>query len=297
MIAKIPFGKTGHHSTRTIFGAAALGAMRQERADQVLETLLEYGVNHIDVAASYGDAELRIGPWMKNHRKDFFLATKTGERTASGARESIHRSLERLQVEQLDLIQFHNLTDEPGWETAMGPGGALEAAIDARSEGLVRFIGVTGHGTKAAQMHLRSLKRFDFDSVLLPYNFMLMQDPEYASHVNRLLETCAARGIAVQTIKSIARRRWQEGDASKRFSWYEPVKDLEALRKIVHWVLSRPNIFLNTSSDATLLPWILKAASEFEEQTTQADLEDGIKAEVTRLNMAPIFIRDVADTI
>jgi aryl-alcohol dehydrogenase-like predicted oxidoreductase len=297
MIAKIPFGKTGHKSTRTLFGAAALGAMRQERADKVLETLLEYGVNHIDVAASYGDAELRIGPWMKNHRADFFLASKTGERTASGARESIHRSLERLQVEQLDLIQFHNLTDEPGWETAMGPGGALEAAIEARTEGLVRFIGVTGHGTMAPQMHLRSLEHFDFDSVLFPYNYMLMQDHAYASDVKNLLELCAKRGVAVQTIKSIARRRWQEGDSSKRFSWYEPVKDPVTLKRVVHWVLSRPNIFLNTSSDATLLPSILQAASEFNEQENQTDLEKALKNDTTRLSMAPIFIRGVMDTI
>ncbi len=172
MITKIPFGKTGHRSTRTIFGAAALGSMRQERADQVLETLLEYGVNHIDVAADYGDAELRIGPWMKEHREAFFLATKTSARTAVDARKSIQRSLERLQVDKLDLIQLHNLTDETGWETAMGPDGALEAAIEARNKGHVRFIGVTGHGTRAAEMHLRSLEHFAFDSVLLPYNYI-----------------------------------------------------------------------------------------------------------------------------
>jgi aryl-alcohol dehydrogenase-like predicted oxidoreductase len=297
MIAKIPFGKTGHESTRTIFGAAALGAMRQERADQVLETLLEYGVNHIDVAASYGDAELRVGAWMGEHRESFFLASKTGERTASGARESIHRSLERLQVEKLDLIQLHNLTDESGWETAMGPGGALEAAIDARSEGLVRFIGVTGHGTRAAEMHLRSLERFDFDSVLLPCNYMLMQSPEYASDVERLLDLCANRSIAVQTIKSIARRRWREGDTQKRFSWYEPVKEPEVLIRIVYWVLSRPNIFLNTSSDATLLPSILKAASEFSGVTTRADLDPALQADSSQLEMEPIFIRGVMDTV
>ena len=297
MIAKIPFGKTGHESTRTIFGAAAFSAMVQERADQVLETLLEYGVNHIDVAASYGDAELRIGPWMKEHRETFFLASKTGERTASGARESIHRSLERLQVDKLDLIQLHNLTDEPGWETAMGPGGALEAAIDARSEGLVRFIGVTGHGTMAAQMHLRSLERFDFDSVLLPYNYMLMQAPEYASDVARLLTLCESRGVAVQTIKSIARRRWLEGDTQKHFSWYEPVKDPEALTRVVHFVLSQPGIFLNTSSDTTLLPSILKAASEFTEDATGPDLDDALQADTARIEMAPLFVRGVMDTL
>jgi aryl-alcohol dehydrogenase-like predicted oxidoreductase len=297
MIAKIPFGKTGHESTRTIFGAAALGAMRQERADQVLETLLEYGVNHIDVAASYGDAELRVGAWMGEHRESFFLASKTGERTASGARESIHRSLERLQVEKLDLIQLHNLTDDAGWETAMGPGGALEAAIDARSEGLVRFIGVTGHGTRAAEMHLRSLERFYFDSVLLPCNYMLMQSPEYASDVERLVDLCANRSIAVQTIKSIARRRWREGDTQKRFSWYEPVKEPEALIRIVYWVLSQPNIFLNTSSDATLLPSILKAASEFSGDTTRADLDPALQADSSQLEMEPLFIRGVMDTV
>jgi aryl-alcohol dehydrogenase-like predicted oxidoreductase len=297
MITQIPFGRTGHWSTRIIFGAASLGAMRQERADQVLETLLKYGINHIDVAASYGDAELRVGSWMKEHRQKFFLASKTGERTASGARDSIHRSLERLQVNQLDLIQFHNLTDEPGWKTALGPGGALEAAVEARTQGLVRFIGVTGHGTWAPEMHLRSLGRYDFDSVLLPYNYMLMQSPEYDSDVERLLKQCAKRGVAVQTIKSIARRRWREGDAQKRFSWYEPLKDTEALRRMVHWVLSRPNIFLNTTSDATLLPLILETANEFEENASVAELEEKIQKDVSQLEMEPIFIRGVMDTI
>jgi aryl-alcohol dehydrogenase-like predicted oxidoreductase len=297
MITQIPFGKTEHLSTRIIFGAASLGAMRQERADQVLETLLKYGINHIDVAASYGDAELRVGSWMKEHRQKFFLASKTGERTASGARDSIHRSLERLQVSQLDLIQFHNLTDEPGWKTALGPGGALEAAVEARTNGLVRFIGVTGHGTWAPEMHLRSLGSFDFDSVLLPYNYMLMQSPEYASDVERLIKLSADRGVAVQTIKSIARRRWREGDAQKRFSWYEPVKEPEALRRMVHWVLSRPNIFLNTTSDATLLPSILEAARDFKENTSAAELEGKIQKDVSQLQMEPIFIRGIMDTI
>jgi aryl-alcohol dehydrogenase-like predicted oxidoreductase len=297
MIDKIPFGKTGHLSTRTIFGAASLGAMRQERADQVLETLLKYGVNHIDVAASYGDAELRVGAWMKEHRPKFFLASKTGDRTYSGARDSIHRSLERLRVDHLDLIQFHNLTDEPGWETAFGPGGALEAAVEARKQGLVRFIGVTGHGTWAPEMHLRSLEKFNFDSVLLPCNYMLMQNPVYASDFEKLIGVCAERRVAVQTIKSIARRRWQEGDSSKRFSWYEPVKEPDTLRKVVHWVLSRPNIFLNTSSDATLFPAVLQAASEFDGHLTTADLENSLKADAKRLEMQPIFIRGVMDTI
>jgi aryl-alcohol dehydrogenase-like predicted oxidoreductase len=297
MIAKIPFGRTGHQSSRTLFGAAALGSMRQDRADRILETLLEYGVNHIDVAATYGDAELRVGSWMKEYRKEFFLATKTGDRTAADVRDSIHRSLERLQVDQVDLIQFHNLTEESDWQTAMGPGGALEAAVEARSEGLVRFIGVTGHGLRAPAMHLRSLEQFPFDSVLFPLNYLLMQDPEYAADVARLLAVCEERGVAVQTIKSIVRRRWAADDTQPHYSWYEPVKDPDALVRVVHWLLSHSNIFLNTSSDATLLPSILKAASEYEENIRQGDIEKALRSDVQDLAMTPLFIRGETETI
>lgn len=296
MITKLPFGRTGHDSTRTLFGAAALGAMRQEKADAVLDLLLEFGVNHIDVAASYGDAELRVGPWMKQHRKDFFLASKTGERTAAGAKESIQRSLERLQVDQIDLLQFHNLTDEEGWQIAMGPGGALEAAIEAREQGLIRFIGVTGHGMAVADMHLRSLARFDFDSVLLPYSIMMMRDPEYASSFDALYLFCMEQNVAMQTIKSIARRRWREEDQSKRFSWYEPIKDEAALRRAVHWNFSRPGIFLNTSSDATLLRKILQAASDFDDSVAEI-VSAEVEADVETLELEPLFVRGVTDSI
>jgi len=248
----LAFGRTGHQSTRILFGAAALGGMRQEKADQILELLLEHGINHIDTAASYGDSELRIGPWMERHRERFFLATKTGERTSAGARDSIRRSLERLRVPYVDLIQLHNLVDEAGWQTAFAPGGAVEALVEARDAGLVRFLGVTGHGTFAAEMHRRSLERFPFDSVLLPYNFSMMQNPVYAADFERLVALCRERGVAVQTIKSVARRRWQE-EPRHRFSWYEPLRDPEALRRAVHFVLARPGLFLNSSSDATLL--------------------------------------------
>jgi len=296
MIPKIPFGNTGHESTRTLFGAAALGAMKQEKADKILELLLSFGVNHIDVAASYGDAELRLAPWLKHHRKDFFLATKTGDRTAEGARESIHRSLERMQVDHVDLIQFHNLTDEEGWQVAMGTGGALEAAIEARNQGLVRFIGVTGHGTQVADMHLRSLEQFDFDSVLLPYSIMMMQNPDYAASFEKLYAKCQQQNIAMQTIKSIARRRWREDDPAKRFSWYEPIREEGALRRAVHWNFKRAGIFLNTSSDGTLLPALLKAASEFDETDTQ-DISGQVQADATSLAMEPLFISGMADSI
>jgi aryl-alcohol dehydrogenase-like predicted oxidoreductase len=287
-----PFGRTGHHSTRVIFGAAALWGMRQEKADQLLDLLLEYGVNHIDTAASYGESELRIGPWMERHRDRFFLATKTGDRTGDAARASLERSLERLRVQQIDLIQLHNLVEEDEWQVAFGPGGAVGALAQARSEGLVRFIGVTGHGTQVAAMHRRSLERFPFDSVLVPYNFTMMRQPDYASDFEALMALCQERSVAVQTIKSVARRRWRD-DSSRRFSWYEPLRDPDALRRAVHFVLSRPGLFLNTSSDATVLRTILEAAAHPVEAPTPAALA----GDATRLEMEPLFVRGISDTI
>jgi len=292
MIDTHPFGKTGHLSTRVIFGAAALGGMKQDRADRVLELLIEHGINHLDTAASYGDSELRIGPWMREHRKQFFLATKTGDRTYQGARDSLHRSLERLQVDQVDLIQMHNLVAENEWATAFGAGGALEALVEARAQGLTRFIGVTGHGSQVAAMHLRSLERFAFDSVLFPYNFTMLEIKSYEEDVEALLKVCRERGVATQTIKSVARRRWQNGDGPK-FSWYEPLRDREAIRRSVHFTLSQPGLFLNTSSDATLLRDILDAAGVKPSAPLRAEME----ADVERYAMEPLFIPGVSDTI
>ncbi|MEO8603815.1 MAG: aldo/keto reductase [bacterium] len=288
----IPFGGTGHHSSRVIFGAAGIGSMRQEKADQVLAQLLPAGINHIDTAASYGDSELRLAPWLRVHRQDVFLASKTGDRTADAARRSIAASLRRLEVAQLDLIQLHNLVDEEGWQTAMGKGGALEALIEARDQGLVRFLGVTGHGTFAAAMHRRSLERFRFDSVLLPYSYVMMQTPEYAADFEALMALCEARGVAVQTIKSVARRRW-EGIGERRFSWYEPLRDAEPLRRAVHFVLSRPGLFLNSSSDATVLPLILAAAAE----PIAAPPSAALAADIAAYAMQPLFVRGVSDAI
>jgi aryl-alcohol dehydrogenase-like predicted oxidoreductase len=256
-----PFGRTGHQSTRVIFGAAALGGMRQDRADEVLATLLELGVNHIDTAAAYGESELRVGAWMPEHRSRFFLATKTGERQGDRARRELERSLERLQVDTVDLLQLHNLVEPGEWEMAHGPGGAVEALARARDEGLVRHIGVTGHGTRIAGMHLRSLERFDYASVLLPYSFAALQDPAYRADVEELLTVCADRQVAVQTIKGIARRRWPDDYDGRRFSWYQPLEDADAIGRAVHWVLGNPQLFLNTSSDARLLRTALEAAA------------------------------------
>jgi aryl-alcohol dehydrogenase-like predicted oxidoreductase len=285
MIDNQPFGRTGHISTRTLFGAAALWQASQAEADKTLEVLLKYGINHIDAAASYGQAELRVGPWMKQHRQDFFLATKTENRTYQEAKEELHRSLERLQVDSVDLWQMHVLVDPKEWEIAMGPGGALEAFIEARQQGLVRFLGVTGHGTNVAAMHIRSLERFDFDSVLLPYNHSMMQNAQYVADFEALLAMCRERNVAVQTIKSIARGPW--GDKTQTHNtWYEPLEDQTSIDKAVHWVLSRPGIFLNTVGDIHLLPKVLDAASRF--QTGPS--EEAMQAEAERVAIEPLFV-------
>ena len=249
MIETAPFGSTGHESSRVLFGAAALGRMSQERADATLALLAPAGVNHIDTAASYGESELRLAPFLSEHRSNFFLATKTGDRSGDAARASLEASLERMGVDQVDLIQLHNLVEPEEWGTAFGAGGAVEALAQARSEGLCRFIGVTGHGTRIPGMHLRSLEAFPFDSVLFPYNFSMMSNAAYRADVEALIALCQERGVAVQTIKSIARRRWAE-EPAQRFSWYEPVEDPDALARAVRYVLGRPGIFLNSSSDA-----------------------------------------------
>jgi aryl-alcohol dehydrogenase-like predicted oxidoreductase len=258
-------------SSRVIFGAAGLSRMTQDRADQLLPVLLEFGVNHLDTAAAYGEAELRLAPWLNEHREEFFLATKTGERTGDGARRSLERSLERLGVDQVDLIQLHNLVEPEEWETAHSTGGAVEALARARDEGLVRFIGVTGHGIRIAGMHLRSLEHFPFDSVLLPYNFTLLRDDGYRRDVERLLALCEDRRVAVQTIKAVARRRWLD-DSTPHYSWYEPLPEGEALGRAVRYVLGEPALFLISSSDARLLRPTLDAASSLQPDPTPAEL-------------------------
>src|SRR5437667_8783803 len=207
-IATQPFGRSGHMSTRTIFGAASLSNVTQEEADRTLEVLLSYGVNHIDVAASYGDAELRIAPWLKRYRHTLFVGTKTNQRQAAGGKEELHRSLDRMGIDHIDLWQLHNLADPIDWDIALSPGGVIEAAIEAKQQGLIGGIGITGHGLQIAATHRRSLQRFDFDSVLLPYNYITMQNEYYAENFNALLAMCQERNIAVQTIKSIAHQPW-----------------------------------------------------------------------------------------
>ncbi len=284
-IATQPFGRSGHMSTRTLFGAAALGSVTQEEADQTLEVLLRYGVNHIDVAISYGDAERRIAPWLKTHRADFFLATKTDARTAKKAKEQLYRSLERMRVDYVDLWQFHNLVDPIQWDIALSPGGVIEAALEAKQEGLVRAIGVTGHGLQIAAMHRRSLERFDFDLVLLPYNYVTMQNSYYAENFQALLATCQQRNVAVQTIKSIAYKPWL-GREHTQSTWYEPLTDQQDIDLAVHWVLKQPGVFLNTAGDIHLLPKVLDAASRFQAGPSDEEMQ----TMVGRLSMEPLFV-------
>jgi aryl-alcohol dehydrogenase-like predicted oxidoreductase len=280
-----PFGRSGHMSTRTLFGAASLSRVTQDEADRTLEVLLQYGVNHIDVAASYGDAELRIAPWLQQYRSQFFLATKTGQRTAKEAREELHRSLERMRVDYVDLWQLHNLVDPIEWDTALSPGGAIDAAVEAKAQGLIRAIGVTGHGSQIAATHRRSLERFDFDSVLLPYNYITMQNPYYAENFNALVATCQQRNVAVQTIKSIAYRPWM-GRPHTHDTWYEPLEDQQQIDLAVYWVLARAGIFLNTVGDIHLLPKVLDAANRFQAGPSDEEMQ----AMVAQLHMAPLFV-------
>lgn len=268
MIEKRAFGRTGHASTVTLFGAAALKNVTQSVANRVLDMLLEHGVNHIDTAPRYGDSELRIGPWMDRHRGDFFLATKTGERTYAAARDQLHQSLERLRVDRVDLLQMHALRHPDDWDTAMGPGGALEALVEAKEGGLASHIGVTGHGWTIPAMHKRSLARYDFDSVLMPWNYIMASNDLYVRTFEEVLRICKQRGVAVQTIKAIARGPWATTEQNRN-TWYQPLEEQQDIDRAVHWVLGRGDVFLNTVGDVDLLPKVLDAAARFEKVTEE----------------------------
>ncbi|MGI9486523.1 MAG: aldo/keto reductase [Geminicoccaceae bacterium] len=261
-IEKRAFGRTGHMSSAVIFGAAALKNVDQATADRTLDLLYRYGVNHIDTAPRYGDAELRIGPWMESARDDFFLATKTDQFDYDGCKAQIQRSLERLRTNRLNLLQLHCLIHPDDWERAFAPGGALEAILEARQQGYVDHIGVTGHGWTVAAMHRKSLERFDFSSVLMPWNWFAAQHPAYARDFNALVALCQEKNIAVQTIKSIARGAWSAGMPKNRNTWYQPLEDEDDIQTAVQWVLSHRSFFLNSVGDVDLLPIVLRAADE-----------------------------------
>ena len=284
MIERRPFGRTGHESSRAVFGGVALSKADAGDADRVLDLLLRYGVNHIDTAADYGKAEENIGRWMGRHRSDFFLATKASGRNDQEVRDSVHRSLDRLRVDHVDLLQMHNLVDPVEWRHATNAGGALEALIEAREDGLARYLGVTGHGLAAPRMHLRSLERHDFDAVLLPCNYMLLRDPCYRDPFTQLAAECATRHVALQTIKSIAQGTWDKRPG-KHNTWYVPLTEQDDIDQAVHWVLGFPEVFLITAGDTHLLPKVLDAAGRF----TAPPSDEQMLALVARRGLRNLF--------
>jgi aryl-alcohol dehydrogenase-like predicted oxidoreductase len=285
MIPKLLFGRTGHLSTRTLFGAAAFMEVSQNEADATMDIVLEKGLNHVDTAWSYGLSQQLLGDWIRRHGRPFFLATKTEERTRQGAYDELRRSLELLHVDQVDMIQLHALHQEQEWQTAFGPAGALEGLIQAREEGLARFIGVTGHGVQAPEFHLRSFEQFDFDAVLLPYSYVMMQNQRYAENFGKLAAICKERNTALQTIKGITRAPWNDLHQD-RATWYRPLEDQPDIDLAVHWVLGKEQVFLNTVGDINILPRVLDAAGRFESRPSDQQMQELVE----RLKMQPLFV-------
>ncbi len=288
MLEKRQFGMTDHISTRVLFGAAAFyGVTDQDLAFNTLKIVERAGINHIDTAASYGESEARLGPWLKHNRKKVFLATKTEKRTYKEAREGFLRSLDRLCVDSVDLLQLHCLVDLAQWETAMSADGALKALVEFRDQGLTRYIGVTGHGVTTPAMHLKSIGRFPFDSVMLPYNCSMMQNPQYKEDCLKLFNLCKEKNIAVQVIKTLAKGPWQVEEAQRGFTtWYEPLSNQDDINTAVSWALANPQVFLNTPADIDLLPKVLQAAERFRPDIPQEKWD----AAAAGLSTTPLFV-------
>jgi aryl-alcohol dehydrogenase-like predicted oxidoreductase len=270
------FGRTGHMSTVAIFGAAAFWQISQENADQVMELIIEAGVNHIDVAPSYGQAEIRIGPWMPRERERFFLGCKTTERTREGAWNEMQASLKRLQTETFDLYQCHAITTMEELDAVTMKGGALEAFVQAREEGLTKFLGITGHGVNAPQIYLEALRRFDFDSVLFPLNFVQMANPEFRKNAEELIATCKAKDVGTMVIKSITKGPWGEKQHTAT-TWYEPFDKIDEIQKGVNFALSYEVSGLCTAGDTRVLPLMLKACESFA-RLNKDEMEEMIKS-------------------
>ena len=256
------FGRSGHESTVAIFGAFALSNLEQDLADQVMEQVIAAGINHIDVAPTYGDAEERLGPWMVRERERFFLGCKTMERDKDGAAAELHQSLDRLRVDHFDLYQIHAVTNMAELDAATGTGGALEALVEARDAGLTRFIGITGHGRQAPGVFLEALERFDFDSVLFPVNFIQYAQPDYRENAEALLCVCRERDVGVMAIKAVARGPYGDQEPTHN-TWYEPFTDPEIIQDAVNFVLSQPVTGLCTPGDGRLLSPVLQACENY----------------------------------
>lgn len=270
------FGRTGHMSTVAIFGAAALSGSSQEEADRAMEQIIEAGVNHIDVARSYGEAELRIGPWMPRERGRFFLGSKTTERTREGAWKELQETLQRLQTERLDLYQCHAVTTMEELDKLTMKGGALETLVQARDEGLTKYLGITGHGVDAPKIYLEALRRFDFDSVLFPLNFVQMRNPEYRKFAEELIAVCKAKDVGTMIIKHVTKGPW--GNKSHTATtWYEPFDKMDEIQKGVNFALSYEVTGICTPGDTRILPLVLKACENFTRLNTD-ELEEMIKS-------------------
>jgi aryl-alcohol dehydrogenase-like predicted oxidoreductase len=257
-------GRTGHESTLVIFGGAAFWEIDEATAHETLDLVLESGINHIDVAPQYGDAEDRMGTWLPPHRDKFFLGCKTMERTADGAWAEMHRSFEKLHIDSFDLYQMHAVTSLKGLDEALGKGGAIEAFVRARDEGLTKYLGITGHGLQAPVVFQEALKRFDFDTVMFPLNPRLFAMPDYRAEAEKLLAMAQERDVGVMIIKSMAKGLW--GEREKQYlSWYEPWDQQDKINEGVRFALSQPGVTaIASAGDVRLLPKVLKAAEAFE---------------------------------
>ena len=268
-----PFGRTGHESSRLIFGGVALSNVDREESARVLELLLQYGVNHIDTAVTYGDSEKRIGEWMKEHRRDFFLATKIDARGYDDARRELETSLKDLQVDSIDLLQMHELVEDEDTDAFLGRDGALKVLQEAKEEGLASYVGVTSHGFDAPRLLRRCLNAYDFDSVLLPFSFPLSIHHEYRTDFEALRYICQEKGVVIQTMKSIQRGPW--GDQPRtRNAWYRPLEGPKDIARAVHWVMSFEDLFLTSVGDTGLLPLVLEAAATYEEAPERSEMDE-----------------------
>ncbi len=270
------FGRTGHMSTLAIFGAAAFWEISQTDADTVMEQVIEAGINHIDIAPSYGQAEERVGPWMPRERQRFFLGCKTTERTKVGAWDEMQRSLKRLQTESFDLYQCHAITTMEELDAVTMQGGALEAFVEARQRGLINFIGITGHGVNAPQIYLEALRRFDFDSILFPLNFVQMANPEYRKYTEELIAACKAKDVGTMIIKTITKAPWGERPHTAN-TWYEPFDKMDEIQRAVNFGLSYEVTGLCTAGDTRILPMVLDACKNFT-QLDKAQREEMIQS-------------------
>jgi len=253
-------GRLGHDSSVLIYGAAALSDVTQDVADRSVQEALDAGINHLDVAAGYGDAELRLGPWMSRIRDDVFLATKTGERGCEAAWRQINASLERLQTDHVDLLQLHAVGDRDDLDRATAPDGALTAALRAQDEGLVGAVGITGHGHEAPATHLEALRRHPFATVLTPLNPVLWRDETYRADYEALVAEVRRQDVGLMTIKTVSRRNWPEGAEHAHTTWYEPYADEARITAAVSWVLSHREVTgLATAGDVRLLGTLIRA--------------------------------------